>query len=198
VGYFDTPVIPGRIITLEPLAPEMAPELAEAIADGELYAIPYVKLPAPDEMAGEIESRLARQEAQKMAPWAIRRNSDGRLVGMTGYLNVLPEFRRLTIGATWVTISAHNTGINQESKFLLMQRAFEELDCIQVEFRANAVNERSRRAYLALGAKQDGILRSQELLADGTLKDTVYYSVIASEWPDVKRTLAEKLARKSG
>ena len=175
----------------------MAPELAEAIAEGELYAIPYVKLPAPDEMAGEIESRLARQAAEKMAPWAIRRNSDGRLVGMTGYVNVVPEHRRLTIGATWVAISAHNTGINQESKYLLMERAFEQLDCIAVEFRANSVNERSRRAYLALGATQDGILRSQELLADGTVKDVVYYSVIAAEWPAVKRT-RRKLATKSG
>src|ERR1700754_4330049 len=168
MGFFDSPVIAGRLVTLEPLSPDMGPELAEAISDGELYAIPYVKLPAPDEMGREIESRLARQVAEQMAPWAIRRNSDGRLVGMTGYVNVVPAHRRLTLGATWVTVSAHNTGINQESKFLLMERAFEELDCIAVEFRANSVNERSRRAYLALGATQDGILRSQELLADGT------------------------------
>ena len=194
MGFFDTPVVRGRLTTLEPLAPGMAPELAEAIAEGELYTIPYVKLPAPDEMAGEIESRLARQAAGKMAPWGIRRNSDGRLVGMTGYVNVLPEHRRLTLGATWVAMSAHNTGVNKESKFLLMQRAFEELDCIAVEFRANVLNERSRRAYLALGATQDGILRSVELMADGTVKDIVYFSVIANEWPDVKRTLAAKLA----
>jgi RimJ/RimL family protein N-acetyltransferase len=198
MGFFDSPVIPGRLITLEPLAPEMAPELGEAIAEGELYAIPYVKLPAPDQMVGEIESRLARQVAETMAPWAIRRNSDGRLVGMTGYVNVVPEHRRLTLGATWVAMSAHNTGINQESKFLLMERAFEQLDCIAIEFRANRLNERSRRAYLALGVRQDGILRSQELMADGTVKDVVYFSVIADEWPDVKRTLAEKLARKLG
>jgi RimJ/RimL family protein N-acetyltransferase len=198
VGFFDTPVVRGRLTTLEPLAPEMAPELADAIAEGELYALPYVKLPAPDEMAGEIDSRLARQSAQAMAPWAIRRNSDGRLVGMTGYVNVLPPHRRLTLGATWVALSAHNTGINQESKYLLMERAFEVLDCIAVEFRANAVNERSRRAYLAIGATQDGILRSHELLADGTVKDTVFFSVTAAEWPGVKAALAEKLARKSG
>src|SRR5690348_7208812 len=98
----------------------MAPELAEAVAEGELYRIPYVKLPAPDEMAAEIDSRLARQAAGTMAPWAIRRNSDGRLVGMTGYVNLFPAHRRLTIGATWVAVSAHNTGINQESKLLLM------------------------------------------------------------------------------
>ena len=198
MGFFDTPVIRGRLIMLEPLASEMAPELAAAIAEGELYAIPYVKLPAPDEMAGEIESRLARQGAEKMAPWAIRRNSDGRLVGMTGYVNVFPEHRRLTLGATWVAMSAHNTGINQESKFLLMERAFEQLGCVAVEFRANRVNERSRRAYLALGATQDGILRSHELLSDGTVKDTVFYSVTAAEWPHVKSTLADKLATKSG
>jgi RimJ/RimL family protein N-acetyltransferase len=198
MGFFDSPVIRGRLITLEPLAPEMAPELAEAIAEGELYTLAYVKLPAPDEMAGEIASRLARQSAEKMAPWALRRNADGRLVGMTGYVNVFPEHRRLTLGATWVAMSAHNTGINQESKFLLMERAFEQLDCIAVEFRANSVNERSRRAYLALGATQDGILRSHELLTDGTIKDTVFYSVTATEWPDVKRVLAEKLATKSG
>jgi RimJ/RimL family protein N-acetyltransferase len=198
MGFFDSPVIRGRLITLEPLAPEMAPELAEAIAEGELYTLPYVKLPAPDDMSGEIESRLSRQAAEKMAPWAIRRNSDGRLVGMTGYVNIVPEHRRLTLGATWVTLSAHNTGINQESKFLLMRRAFEDLDCIAVEFRANRLNERSRRAYLALGATQDGILRSQELMADGTVKDVVYFSVLADEWPTVKRTLAVKLATKSG
>ena len=198
MGYFDSPVIDGRLVRLEPLLPEMAPELADAIAEEELYAIPYVKLPAPDEMAGEIESRLARQAGEKMAPWALRRVADGRLVGMTGYVNVFPERRRLTIGATWVAVSAHNTGVNQESKYLLMERAFEQLDCIAVEFRANSVNERSRRAYLALGATQDGILRSQELLADGTVKDVVYYSVTAPEWPGVKSALAEKLATKSG
>jgi N-acetyltransferase len=198
MGFFDSPVIHGRLITLEPLALEMATELADAIAEGELYTIPYVKLPAPDEMAGEIESRLARQGAAKMAPWAIRRNSDGRLVGMTGYVNVLPEHRRLTLGATWVALSAHNTGVNQESKYLLMRRAFEELDCIAVEFRANRLNERSRRAYLALGATQDGILRSQELMPDGSAKDIVYFSVIADEWPAVGAALAEKLATKSG
>ena len=198
MSFYDSPVIRGRLTTLEPLAPEMAPELAEAIAEGELYTIPYLKLPAPDKMAGEIASRLARQAAEKMAPWAIRRNSDGRLVGMTGYVNVLPELRRLTLGATWVAMSAHNTGINQESKYLLMRRAFEELDCIAVEFRANRLNERSRRAYLALGATQDGILRSQELMADGTVKDVVYFSVIADEWPAVEAALAAKLATKSG
>ena len=198
MGWFDAPVVMGRLTTLEPLAPEMAPELAEAVAEGELYRIPYVKLPAPDEMAAEIDSRLARQAAGTMAPWAIRRNSDGRLVGMTGYVNLLPAHRRLTIGATWVAVSAHNTGINQESKLLLMERAFETLDCIAVEFRANAVNERSRRAYLALGATQDGILRSHELLPDGTVKDTVFYSVTAAEWPDVKAALAAKLATKTG
>lgn len=198
MAFFDSPVIDGRLVTLEPLSPEMAPELADAIAEGELYAIPYVKLPAPDAMAAEIDSRLARQAAEKMAPWAIRRNSDGRLVGMTGYVNLVPEHRRLTIGATWVAVSAHNTGVNQESKYLLMRRAFDELDCIAVDFRANRVNERSRRAYLALGATQDGILRSQELMADGAVKDVVYYSVIADEWPAVEAALAAKLATKSG
>jgi RimJ/RimL family protein N-acetyltransferase len=198
MGFYDSPVIAGRLVTLEPLTPEMAPELSEAIAEGELHTIPYLKLPAPDEMAGEIESRLARQAAEKMAPWAIRRNRDGRLVGMTGYVNVLPQHRRLTLGATWVALSAHNTGINQESKYLLMERAFEQLECIAVEFRANRLNERSRRAYLALGATQDGILRSQELMPDGSVKDIVYFSVIADEWPDVKYTLAAKLANKSG
>ena len=163
-----------------------------------LYTLPYVKLPAPDEMAGEIEETASLgRRPEKMAPWAIRRNSNGHLVGMTGYVNPLPEHRRLTLGATWVATSAHNTGVNQESKYLLMRRAFEELDCIAVEFRANRLNERhvaptwrSVRTRMASCAPA--------LMADSTVKDVVYFSVIADEWPAVGAALAAKLATKSG
>ena len=180
---------------LEPLAPEHASELAEASAEGELWRLWVTTIPSPDQMAGEIERRLALNVAGTMCPWTVRDAHTGRAVGMTTYMNVRADHRRLEIGSTWLAVSAQRTLVNPEAKLLLMTRAFEELDCVAVEFRTHWHNRRSRRAIEALGAKQDGVLRNQDLWRDGTIRDVVVYSVIDGEWPSVRLGLRERLAR---
>jgi RimJ/RimL family protein N-acetyltransferase len=128
-------------------------------------------------------------------PFVIRDNATGDIVGSTRYFNVEAAHRRLEIGHTWHARRAQRTGINTECKLLLLTHAFETLRCIAVEFRTSFFNFQSRTAIERLGAKQDGILRNHQILADGTLRDTVVFSIIAPEWPAVKRHLAFRLER---
>lgn len=193
---FLVPVpLAGAHVALEPLSPDHVPGLIEAVKDGELWNTWYTRIPSPDGMAHDVESRLARQAAGSVVPWAIRRTDTGALCGMTTYLNVRTENRRLEIGSTWLAASAQRTPINTEAKLLLLTRAFEDLDCIAVEFRTHWHNHQSRAAIARLGAKQDGVLRNHEIWRDGTLRDTVVFSIIKSEWPTVRLALASRLAR---
>ncbi|WAP51538.1 GNAT family protein [Arthrobacter sp. ATA002] len=185
----------GANVILEPLSHDHVPGLAEAVKDGELWNTWYTRIPAPDGMADDVEARLARQAAGSTVPWAIRRTDTGALCGMTTYLNVRPGDRRLEIGSTWLAASAQRTSINTEAK-LLLTRAFEDLDCIAVEFRTHWHNHQSRAAIARLGAKQDGVLRNHDIWKDGTLRDVVVFSVIAGEWPTVRLALSSRLARK--
>ena len=192
MDFLAIPTLTGTLATLEPLAPEHAGELAEAVAEENLYQVWYTRLPAPEAMGAEIEKRLAGHAAGHLVPWTIRAG-DGRAVGMTTFLNIRPDHRRLEIGSTWIAPSVQGTGLNTEVKLLQLTHAFEALDCIAVEFRTHWHNHRSRRAIAALGAKQDGVLRSHQRLADGTHRDTVVFSIIAGEWPMVRRHLRYKL-----
>jgi RimJ/RimL family protein N-acetyltransferase len=146
-------------------------------------------------MAAEITRRLALHEESKMLPFTIFNEQTGEVAGMTTYMNVDAPNRRVEIGSTWYRRSAQRTGLNTECKFLLLRHAFETLDCVAVEFRTHFFNQQSRRAIERLGAKQDGILRSHQVSADGVLRDTVVYSIIASEWPAVRRHLGALLNR---
>jgi RimJ/RimL family protein N-acetyltransferase len=128
-----------------------------------------------------------------MSPWTVRDTARGKVIGMTTYMNIDATYRRVEIGSTWYAGSAQRTPINTECKLMLLRHAFETLSCIAVEFRTSFFNHASRRAIERLGAKQDGILRSHQLHADGSLRDTVVFSIIASEWPSVKRHLQFKL-----
>jgi RimJ/RimL family protein N-acetyltransferase len=195
VSFLDLPTLPGTLMTLEPLALDHADELAEAVAEGELWKRWYTTIPAPGQMREEIERRLAQHAAGQVVPWTVRRASDGRAVDMTTYLHLVQEHRRLEIGSTWLARSAQGTGINTEAKLHLLTRAFDTLGCIAVEFRTHWHNQQSRRAIAALGAKQDGVLRSHQIGRDGTLRDTVVFSIVAAEWPTVRLSLSEKLAR---
>lgn len=186
------PTLTGTVATLEPLAPEHAGELAEAVAEDDLYQVWYTRLPAPDAMSAEIEKRLAGHATGRIVPWTIRAG-DGRAVGMTTFLNIRPDHRRLEIGSTWIAPSVQGTGLNTEVKLLQLTHAFETLECIAVEFRTHWHNQRSRWAIAALGAKQDGVLRNHDLWRDGTRRDVVVFSVIDSEWPTVRLSLREKL-----
>lgn len=190
----EIPTLRGARTTLEPLAPDHAAELAEAAADGDLWRTWYTSVPSPDGMAEEIARCLAAHDAGALVPWTVRRTGDGRAVGMTTYLNIDEANRRLEIGNTWLARSAQGTGINTEAKLHLLTYAFDTLDCIAVELRTHWHNHQSRRAIAAIGAKQDGVLRNHRIVGD-VLRDTVVFSIIASEWPTVRLSLQERLAR---
>lgn len=182
----------GRHVTLEPLTAAHLPELVDAVRDGELWRLWYTSVPAPDGLAAEIDRRLALQAQGSMLPFTVR-DAGGRCAGMTTYMHVDAVHRRVEIGSTWYARRVQRTPLNTECKLLLMTHAFETLDCIAVEYRTAFFNVRSRRAIERLGAKLDGILRSHQRYANGTLRDTCVYSVIAAEWPAVKAHLTHEL-----
>lgn len=193
---FASPVtLRGRHAVLEPLAAAHHDELIEAARDGELWNLWYTSVPAPEGMHAEIERRLALQAAGSMLPFAVRGIAGGRIVGMTTYMNIDARYRRVEIGSTWYARAAQRTSLNTECKLMLLAHAFESLDCIAVEFRTSFFNQASRRAIERLGAKADGVLRSHQRHADGSLRDTCVYSIIAAEWPAVKSHLTFQLAR---
>ena len=193
--FVDPVTLAGRHATLEPLAREHESALAAAAADGELWRLWYTSVPAPATTAAWIDAALAMRERLGAMPFVIRDNASGEVVGSTRYFNVDAAHRRLEIGHTWHAQRVQRTAVNTECKLLLLAHAFEALDCVAVEFRTNFFNFPSRRAIERLGAKQDGILRNHQILADGTLRDTVVFSIIRGEWPAVKRNLAFQLER---
>jgi len=184
----------GGIATLEPLRTDHHDGLVAAVMDGELWNLWYTKVPTPQTMTADIERRLALQARGSMLPLVVIANDTGRIVGATSYMNIDAENRRVEIGSTWYAASVQRSGLNTECKRLLLAHAFEALDCIAVEFRTSFFNRQSRRAIERLGAKLDGILRSHMIVANGTLRDTCVYSIIAGEWPAVRANL-EWLAR---
>lgn len=189
------PTLTGDRVTLEPLAHEHADDLRVAVADGDLWRTWYTSVPAPGEVDAEIDRRLAEQAAGRMVPFAVRDRPTGRVVGATTFINIDTVNRRVEIGSTFLAPSAQRTGINTESKLLLLSHAFDAWRCIAVEFRTHWHNTQSRAAIAGLGAKQDGVLRNHSVGPDGTLRDTVVFSVIASEWPTVRMSLSERLRR---
>ena len=185
----------SSLVTLTPLDHCHREELIEAVKDGELFKLWYTWAPAPETMGLQIERRLSQQAAGAALPFAIIDNETGKAVGMTNYLNVDAINHRVEVGGTWYRRSVQRTSFNTQAKLLLLEYAFETLNCIAVEFRTHFFNHQSRRAIERLGAKLDGILRSHELAANGTLRDTCVYSIIASEWPTVKAHLTWQLTK---
>lgn len=183
----------GRHARLEPLAVAHLDGLVEAVRDGALWELWYTSVPPPARMAQEIERRLGLAAQGRMLPFTVF-DASGVCAGMTTYMNVDAEHHRVEIGSTWIRRQAQRTLLNTECKLMLLRHAFETLDCIAVEFRTAFFNRASRRAIERLGAKQDGILRSHQRYANGTLRDTVVYSIIAAEWPAVSAHLAHELA----
>jgi N-acetyltransferase len=193
-AFTESITLSGHHALLEPLAYEHQAALTEAVRDGELWKLWYTAIPSPEGMRAEIERRLGLQQAGSMLPFAVRSVSSGKIAGMTTYMNIDANNRRVEIGSTWYAKSAQRTPLNTECKLMLLTHAFETLACIAVEFRTGFFNHASRRAIERLGAKQDGILRSHQRYADGSLRDTVVFSIVAQEWPAVKRHLEFKLA----
>lgn len=189
MSFASTPVLENDRVRLEPLSHDHAGALADAVADGELWRAWYTSIPRPEEIPNEIDSRLARHRAGDLAPWAIVSQDTHRAVGVTTFCNLDERNRRVEIGYTWMGRAAHGTGINPAAKLLLLTRAFEDLGCIVVQFCTHWHNRQSRAAIERLGAKQDGVLRNHRIMPDGTLRDTVVYSITDAEWPAVRRGL---------
>jgi len=184
----------GRHARLVPLSPAHEQGLQDACCDGDLWKLWYTRVPAPHEVAAEIERRLKLQEQAAMLAFTVFDSQD-RIVGMTTFMNIDNANRRVEIGSTWYGRSAQRTPLNTECKLLLLGHAFEQLNCIAVEFRTHRLNLQSRRAIERLGAQLDGILRSHIHGPDGTLRDTAVYSITAAEWPTVKTHLQWQLEK---
>jgi RimJ/RimL family protein N-acetyltransferase len=184
----------GEHVRVEPLSPTHEAGLIEAVKDGELWRLWYTAVPSPAGMAAEIARRLDLQAKGSMTPFTVF-DADGRVAGMTTYMNVDAANKRVEIGSTWYAARVQRGPLNTECKRLLLAHAFDTLKCIAVEFRTHRFNAQSRRAIERLGAKLDGILRNHQLATNGTLRDTCVYSIIASEWPTVKASLDWQLAR---
>ena len=181
--------------TLAPLDRSHHDALVEAVKDGELWNLWYTRIPSPEQMSAEIDRRLALQVKGSMLPFTILDNETGRAAGMTTYMNVDAENRRVEIGSTWYRKGVQRTSLNTHCKVALLGHAFDTLGCIAVELRTHFFNHASRRAIERLGARLDGILRSHQRLADGSLRDTCVYSVIAAEWPAVRNHLEWQLQK---
>jgi N-acetyltransferase len=184
----DPVTLRGEHARLEPLSHDHLEGLVEAVKDGELFKLWYTSVPKPEDMSKEIDRRLGLQKAGSMLPFTVF-DAAGKIAGMSTYMNIDAANRRVEIGSTWYAKRVQRTPLNTECKLLLLGHAFEAIDCIAVEFRTHFFNHQSRRAIERLGAKQDGILRSHQIAPNGSLRDTVVFSIIASEWPAVKAHL---------
>lgn len=186
------PRLAGRHVALEPLSPAHADGLRTALGDGELSRCWYTSVPAPEDAAAYIGAALEKQARGGSWAFAVL-DAAGAVVGSTRYYGMEPDIPRLRIGYTFYAPRVQRTGVNTEAKLLLLGHAFEAMGCICVGFETSTHNERSRAAILRLGAKQDGVLRSHRRHADGSVRDTVAFSIIESEWPVVKRNLQDRL-----
>jgi RimJ/RimL family protein N-acetyltransferase len=185
----------GRGIRLEPLRPDYEEALSAAAADGELWNLWYTFVPKQEETKGYVADALAGQQAGHMLAWAVRELTTNKVVGSTRYHDIVPDIDRVEIGYTWYAATWQRSHVNTTCKLLLMTHAFETLGCKVVGLRTDNFNFASQRAIEALGAKKDGVLRHHRIRRDGTVRDSVMYSILASEWPDVKRHLEFRLAR---
>src|SRR4029453_1426138 len=177
---------------LEPLSPNTHGGLLEGGKDGELWKLWYTFVPTVENMRKEIDRRLGLQAAGSMLPFTVF-DAEGKIAGMSTYMNVEPPNRRVEIGSTWYAKRVQRTALNTQCKLLLLQHAFEKLDCIAVEFRTHFFNHQSRRGIERLGAKYDGIIRNPQIAPNGTLRDTVVYSILPNEWPTVKAHLTYQM-----
>ena len=184
----------GPHARLLPLSTTHHDALCEATRDGELWRLWYTAVPSPEGMAAEIQRRLSLQTTGVMLPFTVL-DAQGRVVGMSTYMNIDARHRRVEIGSTWTARSAQRSALNTQCKRLLLGHAFDALDCIAVEFRTHRLNLQSRRAIERLGAQLDGVLRAHMLAADGTVRDTAVYSITAAEWPAVKSHLDWQLVK---
>ena len=185
----------GHGIRLEPLADQHHDELLTAAADGKLWELWFTAVPEPDQTRDYIVNALAGYEAGHMLPWAVRELTSGRIIGTTRYHDIVTTIDRVEIGYTWYARSWQRSHVNTSCKLLLLGHAFDALGCKVVGLRTDNFNFASQRAIEALGARKDGVLRHHQARRDGTVRDSVMFSILASEWRDVRRHLELRLAR---
>ncbi len=185
----------GYGVRLEPLRQVHADPLGVAASDGRLWELWFTSVPSPDESASYVQTALAGQEAGHMLPWAVRELATGEIVGSTRFHDIVATLDRVEIGYTWYAARWQRSHVNTACKLLLLEHAFDALGCACVGLRTDRFNVRSQRAIEALGCQRDGVLRHHMARKDGTVRDTVMYSLLREEWPDVRRNLAWRLAR---
>jgi RimJ/RimL family protein N-acetyltransferase len=193
MAFADSVSLHGRYVSLVPLSHSHHDGLVDAVKDGDLWALWYTKIPAPDGMRAEIDRRLELQKQGSMIAFAVIDESTQEAVGMTTFMNIDAVNRRVEIGSTWYRKRVQRSVLNTECKLLLLTHAFEQLKCIAVEFRTHFFNMQSRAAIERLGAKLDGVLRQHQIATNGTLRDTCVYSILDCEWPTVKAHLSHRL-----
>lgn len=193
VTFLDPVTLTGRLVRLEPLTTDHTDALAAAASDGDVGGLWYTSAPTPDAVADDIAAKLAAARRRAMLPFATRRLADDRIIGVTTYLNPLPDVPAVEIGATWNAASARRTGTNTDSKLLLLRHAVEEWGCRRVAFRATWFNHESRRAIERLGAVFEGRIRNDRVTRDGIVTDTAQYAITDDAWPAVERHLTHLL-----
>jgi RimJ/RimL family protein N-acetyltransferase len=182
-------------IRLEPLSKEHREGLDKAAADGRLWELFFTSVPAPGETEAYINTALEGQKAGHMLPWVVRDLKTGELLGSTRYHDIIAVADRVEIGYTWYAARCQRTHVNTTCKLLLLSYGFEQLNCKVIGLRTDNFNFRSQRAIEALGAKKDGVIRHHWPRRDGSIRDTVMYSILAAEWPGVKTHLQYRLKR---
>ena len=191
MSFCETPTMSNEWVTLEPLSPAHVESLAAHVGDlSELWYLDHI--PTPEGVPAYIDTLLAEQKQGTRAPWAIL-SPEGQAIGVTTFFHPDPANRNIEIGSTWLTKEAQGTPINKAAKLLLLQRAFEELGCLRIEIRTHYMNRQSRAAIESIGAKLDGVLRRHKILKSGLVRDTGGYSILDTEWPEVKTALEAKL-----
>jgi RimJ/RimL family protein N-acetyltransferase len=196
MSFTESISLVGTQVSIVPLSHSHHDQLVEAVKDGELWTLWYTAIPAPDQLRAEIDRRLALQAKGSMLPFAVIEKSSNEAVGMTTYMNIDAVNRRVEIGSTWYRKRVQRTGLNTECKLLLLTHAFEQLECIAVEFRTHYFNRQSRAGIERLGAKLDGVLRQHQIASNGTLRDTCVYSILDNEWPTVQAHLGHQLGKR--
>ena len=186
----------GHGVRLEPLRPDHAADLVPAASDGNLWELWFTSVPSPEQAATYVADALAGQQAGHMLPWAVRELTSNTIVGSTRYHDIVPAVDRVEIGYTWYAGRWQRSHVNTACKLLLLTHAFETLGCKVVGLRTDNFNFTSQRAILALGAHLDGVLRHHQARRDGTVRNSMMYSILIDEWPDVKRHLALRMSRK--
>ncbi|RNI21337.1 GNAT family N-acetyltransferase [Flexivirga caeni] len=194
-----TPVtLTGRLVRLEPLSHDHHDRLIDAASDGQMWDRWYTSVPRPEGMAAEIDRRLALQDAGTMQPFTTVRVTDDVVLGMTTFMDIDPSVPRVEIGSTWNRESTHGTGTNAESKLLMLTHTFEVWQVEAVRFRTHKMNLQSRAAIERLGAELEGILRADSIDAQGVVRDTAQYSIVARTWPMVRANLQHRLRHRVG